>query len=275
MSDTPQGPGWWIASDGKWYPPQDDPGVPAQPPPPSAGQQPAPGPPGPVVPTAPMVTPAPPPANKGLSRGCLISIIVVAVVLVLGVGGCFVAVGVVGKKASDSLEDAFTEKPCTIITSKQASDVLGSDYEAVQVKGVNTIMNIALDTRVLPDADACWVRLSDDTEDGYTIRVAQQGGGSSKFAKELENAKGTTEDAGGGLSLESSSYFSKMVEGVGDEAFCTSSDFVGSSGVLVRDGDTLTYVSGAAQSSSDESIPTIDDDANCDLAVKVAKKIIG
>lgn len=25
MSDTAQGPGWWMASDGKWYPPQDHP----------------------------------------------------------------------------------------------------------------------------------------------------------------------------------------------------------------------------------------------------------
>lgn len=34
MSDTPQGPGWWLASDGRWYPPQN---APAQiPPPPGA-----------------------------------------------------------------------------------------------------------------------------------------------------------------------------------------------------------------------------------------------
>jgi len=33
MSDTSQGPGWWVASDGKWYPPQD------APPPPGAYQQ--------------------------------------------------------------------------------------------------------------------------------------------------------------------------------------------------------------------------------------------
>jgi hypothetical protein len=26
MSDTPQGPGWWQASDGKWYPPEQQPG---------------------------------------------------------------------------------------------------------------------------------------------------------------------------------------------------------------------------------------------------------
>lgn len=25
MSDAPQGPGWWQASDGKWYPPQPTP----------------------------------------------------------------------------------------------------------------------------------------------------------------------------------------------------------------------------------------------------------
>ncbi|MFP4513648.1 MAG: DUF4190 domain-containing protein [Acidimicrobiales bacterium] len=33
MSDTSQGPGWWLASDGKWYPPQSA----APPPPPGPG----------------------------------------------------------------------------------------------------------------------------------------------------------------------------------------------------------------------------------------------
>jgi hypothetical protein len=32
MSDAPQGPGWWQASDGKWYPPEQAPGGPAVPP---------------------------------------------------------------------------------------------------------------------------------------------------------------------------------------------------------------------------------------------------
>ena len=27
MSDKPEGPGWWIASDGKWYPPELHPSV--------------------------------------------------------------------------------------------------------------------------------------------------------------------------------------------------------------------------------------------------------
>ncbi len=34
MSDSPQGPGWWQASDGRWYPPEQSPGL-AQPVPPT------------------------------------------------------------------------------------------------------------------------------------------------------------------------------------------------------------------------------------------------
>jgi hypothetical protein len=37
MSDYSQGPGWWQASDGKWYPPQQHPGAAPQAPP-SYGQ---------------------------------------------------------------------------------------------------------------------------------------------------------------------------------------------------------------------------------------------
>jgi hypothetical protein len=33
MSDTQQGVGWWLASDGKWYPPEQAPGATAPPPP--------------------------------------------------------------------------------------------------------------------------------------------------------------------------------------------------------------------------------------------------
>ncbi len=38
MSDTQQGPDWWLASDGKWYPPTSTPAsTPALPPPPNSG----------------------------------------------------------------------------------------------------------------------------------------------------------------------------------------------------------------------------------------------
>src|ERR1700683_2819362 len=37
MSDVSQGPGWWLASDGKWYSPAQVPGGSPAPPPPGAG----------------------------------------------------------------------------------------------------------------------------------------------------------------------------------------------------------------------------------------------
>jgi hypothetical protein len=52
MSDTAQGAGWWLASDGKWYPPELHPNYT---PPPSA-----PTPPTPTTPTAPGVGSEPP-----------------------------------------------------------------------------------------------------------------------------------------------------------------------------------------------------------------------
>jgi Domain of unknown function (DUF4282) len=56
MSDSSQGPGWWQASDGKWYPPEQQSG--ALPPPPSPGSGPLPGP-GPLPGGQPGSSPSP------------------------------------------------------------------------------------------------------------------------------------------------------------------------------------------------------------------------
>ena len=39
MRDTSQGPGWWLASDGKWYPPETAPPLPPPPPPPPSASE--------------------------------------------------------------------------------------------------------------------------------------------------------------------------------------------------------------------------------------------
>jgi hypothetical protein len=78
MSDTQQGPGWWQASDGKWYPPETHPSRQAPPPmqppsqPPTYGHQIPTGlysvpPPGQAVP--PPGYPVPPPGSSGPSAG--------------------------------------------------------------------------------------------------------------------------------------------------------------------------------------------------------------
>lgn len=81
MSDQSGGPGWWQASDGKWYPPQ-----PSAPPPP----------PGEAV--------AAPPTKKGMP-GCLKWVLIAfGVALVLGVG-CTALIGGAANEASKDIEE--------------------------------------------------------------------------------------------------------------------------------------------------------------------------
>src|SRR4051794_14596610 len=66
MSDASQGPGWWLASDGKWYPPNQALGY-IPPPPPAPGDVPT----GVIVPPPPGSGATPPMAgvNSGGSSG--------------------------------------------------------------------------------------------------------------------------------------------------------------------------------------------------------------
>ena len=91
MSDTPQGPDWWKASDGKWYAPQ---GAVAAPPP-----------------GAPMATP--PPVAKKSNKGCLIAVLAVLGLFAVIVIGAVAAIAFLGNEASDRIEDleAATENP--------------------------------------------------------------------------------------------------------------------------------------------------------------------
>lgn len=79
MSDTAQGPDWWQASDGKWYPPQQQPGY--APPPPN------------------MPPAAPGKPSKPLYKRVWFWIIIV---VVLGMGGCIAAVAGTSKAISDA-----------------------------------------------------------------------------------------------------------------------------------------------------------------------------
>jgi hypothetical protein len=79
VSDVSQGPGWWQASDGKWYPPQ-----PAAAPPPGPGPQ----------------WGGPPPAKKS-NKGCFIALAVVGVIALLGIGVVVALVVAVGDEVDD------------------------------------------------------------------------------------------------------------------------------------------------------------------------------
>lgn len=82
MSDTSQGPGWWLASDGKWYPPQS---ASSAPPPPQA------------MTGTPSGQPAKP--NKPVYRRVWFWVLMVIVVLF---GGCIAVVAGTGKAINDA-----------------------------------------------------------------------------------------------------------------------------------------------------------------------------
>ena len=95
MSDAPQGPGWWLASDGKYYPPQ--PGQQPPPPPPplehdSSGSSSIPG------------SPASPGGDESAPKktGRWILAAAAAVLLLLVIGGIVLAALALGGSDSDS-----------------------------------------------------------------------------------------------------------------------------------------------------------------------------
>jgi hypothetical protein len=96
MSMEPRGPGWWRASDGRWYPPQSQPAYPPQ-------QRPAyPPQPRPAYPPQPFGAGPPAPQKKRGNHGVLIAVlIVVAVVLVAGALGAYFLFRAVSNSVSD------------------------------------------------------------------------------------------------------------------------------------------------------------------------------
>src|SRR4051812_11033540 len=102
MSDISQGPGWWQASDGKWYPPQQAPT--AAPPPAAPPPQPQWGAP-PPAPQAPQWG-GPAPAKKGGNKGCLIALAVVGALLVVGIIATVVLVVVARDKVENTVDRA-------------------------------------------------------------------------------------------------------------------------------------------------------------------------
>lgn len=121
MSDTPQGEGWWQASDGKFYAPEQHPDYvpPAPPPPPPTAAPPAPQ----VVPPPPGAIP-PAPSTPGSGRK--IWPWVLLGVLVLFVGGCgvlIVAIGTAVDDVDDRNREALAQTSCRVVGIDFADDV--------------------------------------------------------------------------------------------------------------------------------------------------------
>lgn len=94
MSDTSQGPGWWLASDGKWYPPQSATPPAASTPPPTPPTAPMAAPPG--QPQPPVYYAPVQPRNDGMAvAGLVCGITALPMILACGVGTILGILGVV------------------------------------------------------------------------------------------------------------------------------------------------------------------------------------
>jgi hypothetical protein len=226
--------------------------------------------------------PAPAPQKKG-GKGCLIALFVL---LALGVGSVL-AIGYGINWVGDKAEQAIgTTTPCPYITSAEATEAVGTDAEATLFTGgLGRILNIT-DLRVLPDKESCIIQQTSSSSDQQAMpglgRAVKYEGADARalYEQELVKAKGTKEDRGNGITVESEKYFNKSVSGLGDEAFCTKSSGI-LAGVLVVDGDTLVYV---AVTRADVA-PGVDlddpsnaklstDDPACESSQALARKIL-
>jgi hypothetical protein len=233
----------------------------------------------------------PPPGPPRKGRGGRIALVVVGVlVLLLGVGG-FLAY-----RAYRAVDDALGGVPggvlsggtpgagCSFVSADDVDAVLGGGYQLVELGGLGGLAGPALDSRVLAQAPTCW---GVDEAAGKLVRIARYEGGDAAavFDAEKATARGSSEDRGGGVTVETDGYLGDDVT-AGDAAFCTTGDFSASAGALVRTGDRLVYVSTTAAGEGATSAPQIDlgdgaddgihfatDDANCRLAVALAAKV--
>jgi hypothetical protein len=267
MSDSSQGPGWWQASDGRWYPPQSHPTQ--QPAPPAAPPSYV-GPPAPATYGAPVAA-----AKKPGMPGWAKVLLILGGLLVLLVGGCTVAVGLFAKKVSNDIT-----KGCSILSTAEAKKAFGGEVTTLQIGGFTSIANAALDTRVIKDAPSCLVTPTGTDAKFGLSRVAKLESSDAKaiFAKELKNAQGTSTDQGNGLTVEGEAYLSEEQVTLGDEAFCTTAALTSSAGALVRKGNTLVYVSVAATTAQAQDVSNTGlgeiEAANCGAAQKVIKAIL-
>src|SRR4051794_9081083 len=167
MSDATQGPGWWQASDGKWYPPEQHPdlGNPTQPVEsvsPTEAVPPSTPPPAPVPPTQAMA-PVPPPVPPGPPGGPPPGPVpggppprsnrgkVIAIVAVIAAIGIVAPLPLANRDSGDtkvaaSDRDSSATEPTDATDATDATDSTGSTDETTTTKKTTTTTSKATTT---------------------------------------------------------------------------------------------------------------------------------
>jgi hypothetical protein len=218
-----------------------------------------------------------PPDNSGCLKACLIVGVLLVILFFIGIA----ALVFVGNRFVESIgvDSEGNLQPCPFVTNDELSSVLGPGTEAIPLQGLfDATLGLILDKRVMPDDEDCWIT-SDGTNGTGRIAYYQGPDAAAKFQAEKQAAQPTSQDQGGGLSVENPGYFGGDVSGVGDEAFCTGISEAIMAGVLVRQGDQLVYVSllggvdvGPGLGATPSGVVT--SDATCQQAIEVARVIL-
>ena len=224
----------------------------------------------PSTPTQPAPTPAasapasiPPsgwqtPRGGGAGSGCVkIALILVTLVVVAAVGLLVLAGTFVNNLApGGDGEGLIGGGDCPFLADADAQAVLGGQADALELEGLyDASIGIIIDKRVLPEAPDCFVT---EGERAFLARIAvADGNGAGVFAAERQRAEPSSQDQGGGVTLENPGYFGGDVPGLGDEAFCTGISDAIMGGVLVRQGDRVVYVSVGAPEEG-QQVPDMD-----------------
>jgi hypothetical protein len=189
----------------------------------------------------------PPSGNNGCLRACLIvGGILVAAVIVGGIA-LSIFVGQIIEQVQEN-PDAVFGGECQLVSAFEVGDALGQDVEVLALEGLaDGTMGAILDKRLLPDATDCWI-----LGDGTTGRIAVV---DSDAETVFRNSRADAE----------ASFLYGDVDGIGDEAFCTTISQQGSGGVMVRFGERVVYVSLVAESFDDTSV--------CETAQVVARTL--
>jgi hypothetical protein len=191
---------------------------------------------------------APPPAVKpGGIPGCLKVAIILVVILVIALVAFVALAGTLisyfvgdlgGPDGGGGIDDQ-----CEILSDADARTLFGGSADAIDLSGLSdATIGFIIDKRVLATAPDCWVT---DGDKAYIARIARYEGGdaASVFDLERQAAEPTSDDQGGGITVETDGYNAGDVVGLGDEAFCTGISQGIMAGVLVRQGDKVVYVS--------------------------------
>lgn len=187
------------------------------------------------------------------------ALIVIAAVIVAATASALFGFFVLADKADKSDDEALGSTDCAYISDADLTEAVGEPVDAFQLGSVNAIPAQTSDAGVQVDGVPC-LASGTGTDLSVSIVVSTDGDAEQTFTAEKEQAEAP--EAG------TNPYLQGVVPGLGDEAFCTTADPFGYSGVLVRDGDRLVYASVVP------SDPAATAEARCDLAKQVARALI-